>query len=181
MRQIHGSESREQESTPEQVPTSWGLQPAVDNHPLSSWINPFMPETQAQYDQTAVPMAMHNDDPSTSNFFMPPSSGWTMSAEESTSTGMDHGVFMPHLSPSFTTGLNADNLDGRPPTLDSTELGSGSSLGMNTNPTADGDTDWITFMQLSGFSTPRPEAATNADSDVRMTVDWESFGFSWLW
>ena len=145
MRQIHGSKSKGQESTPEQVPTSQDLRPAVDNHPLSSWINPFTPEAQAQYRQTAIPVATHNDAPSTSDFFMPPSSGWTMPAEESTSAGMDYGVFMSHLGLSFNAVPNAGNSNGGPPTFDYAELGFGSSLGMNVNSTADGYMDWITL------------------------------------
>ena len=187
MRQIHGSESNEQEATPKQVSVSSDLRPVVHNHPLSSWTNSFMPEAQAQYGQTAVPVATYNDAqrapgfPSTSDFFTPPSSSWTIPAEGSASAGMDYGVFMPHLNLNFNADPNTGNSNGGLPMFDSAEFGSGSSLGMNTNPAADGDADWITFMQLSGFSTPRPEAATNVDPDARMNVDWESFGFSWLW
>ena len=129
-----------------------------------------MPGTQARRDQADAPGVMHNDAELASDFsdasdlFMTPSSSWSTSADELASATINPGIHMPHLSQGFkpklthgssnrvSLGFNFDII-----------LEPGSSLDMSTNISADGDTDWMTFMQLAGFSAPGPEAGPSVD------------------
>lgn len=56
---------------------------------------------------------------------------------------------------------------------------SGLNMNVDTTSSADGEMDWITFMQLSGFTAPDTEVnAPGMVYDAGVGMDWESFQFS---